>query len=349
MAVEPPAQAPASGPLATVGRFLPPDALTASGFVSYQAQLVDAQGNGLHLSWGYGGPEHPDWIRGTEHPGLSPHFRLMIHAAGEPVFEIHQHHDPKQAPYAPGRAFLFGKNRMEIGSDGKMVLLIAHFDAALPRSKKRLTGYIELGGEPLVQNAARNMGGVTLMPLCGFAKSRAILNAGETQRFHLEGHGGLMQIWAQQSDAKGAESWGWGVLPFDREIRLLRFWDTAEARVVEADRFSMSDDPESWGEMRRDAENVGTPEGQGMHPPQGMLLRDDGQVFVQLEDATTLFDHPTFRAHGMAGKDPRGKKSRGFFSQTNQMPAADRAALGRVEKAMQRRPVAGLKKLLGRN
>ncbi len=171
----------------------PPDApvdrarLDGAGFAWWDAHLVDERGNGVVLWWGFGLPEarlHDESAPARAVPSLS----LLILAQGAPAFWLHQRYEPEDAAWeAPAGRWRFGHTQVEALRDLHSQVVIARIDCALPGTRRRLRGHVEMGGVPRRTSAATERGGDEWAPLMGPGEGRAILAVGDGARFHLQG------------------------------------------------------------------------------------------------------------------------------------------------------------------
>lgn len=179
-----------SSALPTLG---PPDVpldrarLDGPGFAWWDAHLLDELGNGVVLWWGFGIPEarHDDVaLPASAVPSLS----LLIMAGGVPAFWLHQRYDESDAAWeAPAGRWRFGKSQIEALRDLKAQVVIARLDCALPGTRARLVGHVEMGGVPRRTSAEVGRGDDEWAPLMGPGEGRAILSVGASARFHLQG------------------------------------------------------------------------------------------------------------------------------------------------------------------
>jgi hypothetical protein len=272
-----------------VGQVVHPGELGGGGFVSWQTQLLDDKGNGVILAWGHGGPEHPDAHVPGADAGQMPTLTLLIHAAGEPVFWLHQTYPPDQAPFAPARGWKMGPNRIELGGDGQTTLLIAHFDAPLPGTAQRLQGHVEMAGVPMPSPPVGAQAKAVVEPLFAFGRARAILDGGEGARFHLEGHAAGAQVVHRPTQAgpSGGRA-GWVFAPFDQEIRFARYVQAGETGSPswEGTRYSMDDARTSFSPLDRISEGES---GNFRLEKRG----EAGSVFLATENAKRLHASPS--------------------------------------------------------
>lgn len=166
---------------------LPRALLEEKGFARWQAHVLDERGNGALLSWGFGAEE----ARGVaaEEARLVPSLSLLIMAQGAPAFWLHQRYREADAAWeTPAGRWRFGKSQVEALRDLKAQVVIARLSCALPGTRLRLEGHIEMGGVP-----RRASGGPEpaldedWAPLMGPGEGRAILSVGGVHRFHLAG------------------------------------------------------------------------------------------------------------------------------------------------------------------
>lgn len=161
--------------------------LAGRGFAWWDAHLLDEHGNGVVLWWGFGLPEarvHDVGLAASAVPSLS----LLVMAGGAPAFWLHQRYDEGDAAWeAPAGRWRFGKSQVEALRDLKAQVVIARLDCALPGTRARLVGHVEMGGVPRRTSSDVARGDDEWAPLMGPGEGRAILSVGDDARFHLQG------------------------------------------------------------------------------------------------------------------------------------------------------------------
>lgn len=162
--------------------------LTGTGFAWWDAQIVDEHGNGVILWWGYGLPE-ARLIGGFSAPAITaPSLAVLVIAGGAPSFWLHQRYDEQDADWeVPAGRWRFGGTQIEASRDAHAQVLIARIDCALPGTRLRLTGHLEMGGVPRRASSDTLRGDDEWAPLMGPGEGRAILSVGGEARFHLKG------------------------------------------------------------------------------------------------------------------------------------------------------------------
>lgn len=198
----------------------PPDApverarLAGRGFAWWDAHLLDEHGNGVVLWWGFGLPEaRLDDV--TQPAAAVPSLSMLVMAGGEPSFWLHQRYNESDAAWeAPAGRWRFGRNQVEALRDIKAQVVIARFDCALPGTRSRLVGHVEMGGVPRRTSNDSARGDDEWAPLMGPGEGRAILSVGDDARFHLQGrayhqrHGRELPF-----DDDGVVLWGTALFP----------------------------------------------------------------------------------------------------------------------------------------
>lgn len=172
---------------------LPHDLLASHGHAQWSARILDPDGHGVVLTWGFGQPltrlQESGEARGL--PSLS----LLIFSRDQPAFWLHQRHPPAEGSWEePAGRWRFGASQIEAFRDLKAQVVIARLDCEIPGSRHRLTGHIEMGGVPRRLEAGRSSAAAHAphaaddwSPLMGYGEGRAILQAGPGCHFHLQG------------------------------------------------------------------------------------------------------------------------------------------------------------------
>lgn len=154
------------------------------GFASWEAHVVDEHRNGAVLRWGFG---HPEARTGDEPAREAPSLSLLIYAGGAPAFWLHQRYPEDRARWgAPAGLWRFGESQIEALTDLKAQVVIARLDCALPGSRDRLTGTLDLGAPPR-RSEPDGDDALDWTPLTGPGQGRALLQVGDKHHFHLIG------------------------------------------------------------------------------------------------------------------------------------------------------------------
>lgn len=206
-------------------RLGPPDAplerarLDDRGFAWWDAQLVDEHGNGVVLWWGFGLPEAR--LHDVSVPASAvPSFSLLVIAAGAPAFWLHQRYDEEDASWeAPAGRWRFGRTQIEALRDLNAQVIIARIDCALPGTKRRLTGHVEMGGVPRRPSSGTTRSDDEWAPLMGPGEGRAILAVGDEARFHLQGRASHQRHGRAAALDEDDGLLVWGTAPFVDETR----------------------------------------------------------------------------------------------------------------------------------
>lgn len=207
--------------------------LAGSGFAWWDAHLLDEHGNGVVLWWGFGLPEarvHDVALPASSVPSLA----LLVMAGGVPAFWLHQRYDETDAAWeAPAGRWRFGKSQVETLRDLKAEVVIARLDCALPGTRARLVGHVEMGGVPRRTSAGVGRADDEWAPLMGPGEGRAILSVGDDARFHLQGrayhqrHGRELPF-----DDDGVVLWGSALFPEQSAAFQVRVTSLGELEAV---------------------------------------------------------------------------------------------------------------------
>ena len=257
------------------------------GFAAWSAHLIDEQGNGVFLSWGFGlplcrlgGPEGPARVA----PGLS----LLVVAQGAPSLWLHQRFHADDAAWeAPAGRWCFGKSQVEALRDVTSQVVIANLECALPGTRARLSGHIEMGGPPRRPAPGGDDDGLDAgepddewSPLMGPGQGRAILSVGDAHRFHLQGRA-YHQRWGHRGALPEDALVGFGHLPFaDRDISVQLLVD-AHGRGRACGVVTQLDGR---------CEVVGDLEVERTTEPDGLLLKRGSAMWLELSEQRVM--HP---------------------------------------------------------
>lgn len=254
----------------------------AHGFATWEAHIVDEHGNGALLTWGFG---HPGARRGDEPARDVPSLSLLIFAGGRPSFWLQQRYAPDDALWtAPAGAWEFGRSRIEALTDLAAQVVIARLDCALPGTRDRLVGSIDLGAPPLRRSDEQPSADDDWAPLTGPGQGRVLLQVGRTHHYHLAGAAYHHRLGARRHDGVVA----FGHATFREEQRAFRLRrDEAgtlvgDGVVVQADG-SQVRCPLS-AQLVRDGDRW-----------RRLVLRDDGQGWLEIEVTSALHERGSER------------------------------------------------------
>ncbi|MFZ9890048.1 MAG: hypothetical protein ACO3JL_21330, partial [Myxococcota bacterium] len=180
------------------------DVLDAAGCAWWEASFSDEHHNGVLVGWGFGHPGARGWHERAVPARVVPSLLLVVWAKGRTAFWLHQRYDEEAAAWQePAGRWRFGKSQVETLRDLKAQVVIARIDCALPGTRHRLIGHVEMGGVPRRSGGARDYADELWSPLMGPGQGRAILTVGEDIHFHLQGDAqhhryARSQPWARQ-------------------------------------------------------------------------------------------------------------------------------------------------------
>lgn len=191
------------------------------GHALWRANVLDESGNGVALTWGFGHPLASPLAQGPLAACAS--FSVLVFAQGAPSFWLHQLYPASEGRWhEPAGRWQFGSTQIEAFRDLKAQVVIVRVDCALPGTRDRLSGIVEMGGVPRrVEKGTQDMPASTSdwSPLMGFGEGRAILQAGRNNHFHLQGRAYHERFGSSESLFEHAQFTGSGHLPFaDRDL-----------------------------------------------------------------------------------------------------------------------------------
>lgn len=202
-------------------QLLEPDILEdPHGFAAGNASILDERGNGAIITWGFGRPVLRD-VGASQKAGALPSLSLLLFSESGPTLWLHQRFSPREAHWEDTGRWRFGKTQIETLRDLKAQVFIAQINCALPGSRERLVGHIEMGGVPRRASAegAAAPGPLMWSPRMGYGEGRAILQVGSRHHFHLAGRAAHAVESRRGPSAPDAVWVGQGHLPLqDRDL-----------------------------------------------------------------------------------------------------------------------------------
>ena len=191
------------------------------GHALWRANVLDANGNGVALTWGFGHPLAAPLTQGPVSDCAS--FAVLVFAQGTPSFWLHQLYPPAEGRWhEPAGRWQFGTTQIEAFRDLKAQVVIVRIDCALPGTRDRLSGIVEMGGVPRrVERGSEEAPSSSCdwSPLMGFGEGRAILQAGPNHHFHLQGRAYHERFGSSVSLSEDGAVTGGGHFPFaDRDL-----------------------------------------------------------------------------------------------------------------------------------